>query len=40
MHLMAVRINNKSELINPCRHQNKLQLQCLKRNNRRHDSMD
>ena len=33
-------LNKKSELINTCRHQNKLLLKCLKRNNKRHDSMD
>ena len=33
-------LNKKSELINMCRHQNKLLLECLKRNNKRHDSMD
>ena len=33
-------LNRKSELTNTCRHQNKLLLKCLKRNNRRHDSMD
>ena len=27
---------NKSELIYTCRHQNKLLLKCLRRNNRRH----
>ena len=32
-------LNKKSELINTCRHQNKLLLKCLKRN-KRHDSMD
>ena len=30
----------KSELINTCRHQNKLLLKCLKRNNKRDDSRD
>ena len=33
-------LNKKSELTNTCRHQNKLLLKCLNRNNRRHDSMD
>ena len=33
-------LNKKSELINTCRHQNKLLLKCLKRNNKRRDSMD
>ena len=33
-------LNKKSELINTCRYQNKLVLKCLKRNNKRHDSMD
>ena len=33
-------LNKKSELTNSCRHQNKLLLKCLKRNNKRHDSMD
>ena len=33
-------LNKKSELINACRHQNKLLLKFLKRNNKRHDSMD
>ena len=33
-------LNKKSELINACRHQNKFLLKCLKRNNKRHDSMD
>ena len=33
-------LNKKSELINICRHQNKLLLKCLKRNNKRHDSKD
>ena len=32
-------LNEKSELINTCRHQKKLLLKCLKRN-KRHDSMD
>ena len=33
-------LNKKSDLINTCRHQNKLLLKCLKRNNKKHDSMD
>ena len=33
-------LNKKSELISTCRHQNKLLLKCLKRNNKRHDNMD
>ena len=33
-------LNKKSELINTCRHQNNLLFKCLKRNNKRHDSMD
>ena len=33
-------LNKTSELINTCRHQNKLLLKYLKRNNKRHDSMD
>ena len=33
-------LNKKSELINTCHHQNKLLLKCLKRNNRRNDSMN
>ena len=33
-------LNKKSELINICRRQNKLLLKCLKRNNRRHETMD
>ena len=33
-------LNKNSELINMCRHQNTLLLECLKRNNKRHDSMD
>ena len=33
-------LNKKSELINMCRYQNKFLLECLKRNNKRHDSMD
>ena len=33
-------LNKNSELINTCRHQNKLLLKCLKRNNKRHDSID
>ena len=33
-------LTRKSELINTCRHQNKLLLKCFKRNNKRHDSMD
>ena len=33
-------LNKNSELINTCRHQNKLLLKCLKRNNKRHDNMD
>ena len=33
-------LNKKSELINTCRHQKKLLLKCLKRNDKRHDSMD
>ena len=33
-------LNRKSELINTCRHQNKLLLKCFKRNNKRHDSID
>ena len=32
-------LNKNSELINTCRHQNKLLLKCLKRNKKRHDSM-
>ena len=33
-------LNKKSELINTCHLQNKLLLKYLKRNNKRHDSMD
>ena len=33
-------LNKKSELINTCRHPNKLVLKGLKKNNKRHDSMD
>ena len=33
-------LNKKSELINTCRHQNKLLFKFLKINNKRHDSMD
>ena len=33
-------ISRNSELINTCRHQNKLLLKCFKRYNKRHDSMD
>ena len=33
-------LNKKSELINTCRHHNKLLLKCLKRHKKRHDSMD
>ena len=33
-------LSKKSELINTCRHQDKLLLKCLKRNNKRHDSID
>ena len=33
-------LNKKSELITTCHHLNKLLLKCLKRNNKRHDTMD
>ena len=33
-------LNQNSELINKCRHQDKLLLNCLKRDNKRHDGMD
>ena len=33
-------LNKKSELISTCRHQNELSLKYLKRNNKKHDSMD
>ena len=33
-------LNKKSELINTCRDQNKILLKCLKRYNKRDDSMD
>ena len=33
-------LNRSSELINTCRHQNKLLPKCFKRKNKRHDSMD
>ena len=33
-------LNKKSELINTCRHQNKLLLKCLKRTNKKYDSID
>ena len=33
-------LNKKSELLNTCRHQIKLLLKCLKRNNKMHDIMN
>ena len=33
-------LNKKSELVNACRHQNKLLLKSFKRNSRTNDSMD